>query len=104
MPRANTARIALAALLSLASACDGGTDPEDLSVAGTWQGTALLPNAFSTTMSLTQTGSSVTGTMRISGAFIDQPLTGTLDATDRTLAWGVVDGCELWGGDIHSFR
>jgi hypothetical protein len=90
-----------------AVACDGPTGPSGggapeptPTLAGTWFGSALLPNGFSARMTLQQSGASVNGTMTISGQYVDQPLTGTYASGTRALSWSVTDGCERWSGAL----
>jgi hypothetical protein len=92
------AGVALLALLALGTACSDDSTGPDSGVAGTWVGTAVLPNGFTTTMSLTQNGSNVSGIMSVSGSFRERPLTGSMES-DR-LAWTVLDGCEVWTGTL----
>jgi hypothetical protein len=85
----------LAFIALFASAC--GTGPDDLAIAGTWQGTALLPASVTTSLTLTQAGNTIGGTIQISG-FLDRALIGTLDESARTIEWLVFAGCEEWNG------
>lgn len=100
MPRPRAARMALPIILiALAMGCsDNG--PGSLDVSGSWSGVTSFNNGFSTSMDLTQTGTAVGGTMTVAGAFIDNTFTGTLDATNRTVEWEVLRGCESWGGTL----
>ena len=94
--RSKTVRWSLVSgLLLIASAC--GTGPDDLVFAGTWQGTAQLPNAFTTTLTLTQSGNTLGGNIQITGE-LNQSFIGTWDPTARTVEWIVFDGCEEWTG------
>lgn len=89
--------------LALVSAACGsaGTSPDSrLSVAGGWLGVAVLPNGRTTSLDLQQIGDGITGTMSVSGAFIKRPVTGQVNATRRSVAWAVANGCELWGGAL----
>lgn len=91
-------RTGWAALLALAlSACSTG--PESLDLAGTWTGTALLPNAYATTLALTRSGNTVAGTIQITG-LLNQAFVGSLDESARTIEWTVFDGCEEWSGTL----
>ena len=93
-----TPRLALLATVALiGSACGNSTGPDELALAGTWQGTALLPGAFTTQMVLTQSGNTIGGTLEILGV-LDEPFVGTLTPTERTVAWQVFSGCEVWSG------
>jgi hypothetical protein len=99
MVRRCFASIAVILAVTVSWACsDSG--PGSLSVAGSWSGVTVFNSGFTTSMDLTQTGSEVSGTMRIAGAFLDNPITGTVSAEDRTLEWEVADGCESWGGTL----
>lgn len=93
---------ALCVAITLAAAvvaCGDSTGPDEaLNVAGAWQGTARLPNAYTTTMNLQQTGSGVTGSMTVVGSIVGRTVTGQVDATDRTFMWAVSRNCEIWGG------
>jgi hypothetical protein len=91
------AGVALLALVAVGTACSDTTGPES-GVAGDWLGTAVLPNGFTTSMSLTQSGSNVSGSMSVAGSFRDRPLTGTVE--QGRLAWTVLDGCEVWAGTL----
>lgn len=87
-------------VLLAAIACGSPASPSSptLSVAGSWAGTAELPNPYSATMSLQQTGSAVSGTMRIAGATAQVPVTGTVNSGDRTFTWRANYNCEVWSG------
>jgi len=89
-------RTALFIVLALfAPAC--GTGPEDLSIAGTWQGTALVPTAVTANLSLTQSGNTIGGTIQIEG-FLNEAFVGTLNDVARTIVWLLFAGCEEWSG------
>lgn len=88
-------RFVLFGLAAVLSACSTG--PDRLTVDGTWEGTALLPNAYTTTLTLLQSGATITGTLDIAGV-LDQAFVGTLDESTRVLQWTVFDGCEHWTG------
>jgi hypothetical protein len=49
-------------LALISSACSNSTGPDELALPGTWQGTTLLPGAFTTEMVLTQSGNTIGGT------------------------------------------
>jgi hypothetical protein len=98
MPAHAASRLALLAMVAvLGSACGDSTGPNELALAGAWQGTALLPGAFATGMELTQSGNTIAGTLEILGV-LDEAFVGTLNPTLRTVAWQVFSGCELWSG------
>jgi hypothetical protein len=91
------------AALAVAAGCSNnpaGPSGGGTTVAGTWSGSALLPNGFSTRMTLQQTNTAVTGTMTLSGSYVDQLLTGTYAPSTRTFNWSVNDGCERWSGQL----
>jgi len=91
----------MGAMLLAAAGCSSPTSPSGqstLSVAGSWVGTAHLPNAYDAILSLQQNGSAVSGTMRITGAVGDSPLTGTITPNDRTFTWRVNYDCQVWTG------
>ncbi len=85
----------LAAILALSLAACGSDGPNE-PFTGSWSGVASFGSGFSASMTLTQSGVNVTGTMRLAGGFIDRPLTGTVNG--RAMTWAVPDGCEIWGG------
>ena len=88
--------------LLVAAGCDNPSGPSQnaVALAGTWQGSALLPNGFSATMNLQQNGSAVSGTLRIAGVMGETPLTGTFTTSTRIMSWQVNDGCEIWTGTL----
>lgn len=90
--------VLLAALLGSLTGC--GTEPENLTLTGSWSGVATLPDAFSVSMTLSQPGSSVTGTMTVEGWFADRAMAGTLNDATRTFSWIVLSGCEQWSGAL----
>jgi len=94
--------IGVAALLTGAcgSSPSAPSPSQATSVAGTWDGTTLLPNAYSTTLTLQQSGGSVSGRMRIAGVMGESPITGTVASGGRTLTWRVNYNCEVWTGDL----
>lgn len=99
MARRSLAALAIAVLVAFGGACsDNG--PGGVSVAGSWSGVTSFASGFSTSMSLTQSGTAVGGTMTVSGAFIGNAFTGTLNAANRTVEWEVLRGCEVWGGTL----
>ena len=103
MNLATSSRTAIAVLaIALSTACkDGG--PDDLiNLAGTWNGNSAFGGTQSpaTRLTLAHSGDAVSGTMRVTGAFIDRPIAGQFDRGNRTLVWVVVSGCEQWGGSL----
>lgn len=92
--------VAVVLLLMTGSACGGddATGPGGSSVAGSWSGVTSFSSGYTTHMTLAQTGTAVSGTMSVAGAFIDNALTGTVDGTNLTLDWLVYRGCEAWSG------
>lgn len=97
MPYAVRPAMGLVAVLAFAASGCGGTGIDAIELAGTWTGTALLPNAYTTTLQLTQSGSTIGGTISIAGV-LNQPLAATLNDAARTLDWTAYDGCEEWSG------
>lgn len=99
--RGRIAAVVGAALLA-AAGCDNPSGPSQnaLALAGTWQGSALLPNGFGATMTLQQNGAAVSGTLRIAGVMGETPLTGTVTNSTRTMTWQVNYGCEIWTGTL----
>ena len=84
------------ALLAGTSGCDlTASDTPDL--AGLWTGSALLPNGFSASADLSQSGTTVGGTLRISGVFNPTDFSGDIDDLGR-LSWTLQSGCERWSG------
>jgi hypothetical protein len=102
-----TLRRGIAALLGVgvfaAVGCGGSpaspSGQSAVAVNGSWTGTAILPNAYSTTMTLQQSGSDVSGTMRIAGA-LNGPITGTVPSGTRTFLWRANHDCEVWSGTL----
>jgi hypothetical protein len=58
-------------------------------------------NPAGPTLNLEQSGSAVSGTMRIAGVMGETPITGNVASGDRTLAWKVSYGCEVWTGTLN---
>jgi len=96
--------VPLGAVLLVAAGCSSPASPSgsgsSLAVNGSWTGTALLPNAYTATMTLQQTGTAVTGTLRIFGVTPALPITGTVASGNRTFTWQMNDGCEVWSGTL----
>lgn len=89
-------------MLATLAGCGDATGPGDVTVSGTWAGSITLPNGYSASATLQQTGSAVSGTMRVSGAFVQGlPITGDVAAANRTFTWLVARGCEVWGGVLN---
>ncbi len=81
---------------------DNDPTAPSLNIAGAWSGSASLPNTTSAGFTLQQTGSTISGTMRVSSAFPQGlTLTGTVDGSGRTFTWAVARGCEVWGGVLN---
>jgi hypothetical protein len=94
--------VSMAALLAFAAACSDLTGTSGLVLAGTWQGSAILPNGYTTVFSLSQNGNAASGTIRISGVIgANTPITGQVNSSDRTYVWTAARGCELWGGVMN---
>jgi hypothetical protein len=94
----------LGVVLLTAAGCSSnpaGPSEAPLDVAGTWYGTAVLPNGYTTTLSLQQSGAAVSGTMKIAGVMGATPISGTVASADRTLTWRVSRGCEAWSGTLN---
>jgi hypothetical protein len=97
------ARVSLAVLpllLAALTACSELTGPdsdEGRTISGAWRGTARIgTQTRSTSMTLTQSGNSVTGTMTLSGALVNRSLVG--EFADGRVTWFVAAGCERWTG------
>ena len=69
---------------------------------GEWSGIASFGASFTSSMDLVQKGSSVTGTMSMSGNFIDKPLTGQVDGSGR-MTWtvNISSKCQEWSGILE---
>ncbi|MCG6990224.1 MAG: hypothetical protein LJF06_18945 [Gemmatimonadetes bacterium] len=94
-------RLGATAALCLSAACSGGaTGPHAPSVSGDWSGITAFPTqGRSSSMSLSQSGTSVTGTFSVAGAFADITVTGTVDASGR-FSFLAPRNCEVWGGTL----
>lgn len=96
-------RVRLLALLALLLVLPVGTPGCDLTasdtsdVTGSWTGSALLPNGFAASADLSQSGTTVGGTLRISGVFAATDLSGDIDDLGR-LSWTLQSGYERWSG------
>lgn len=89
-------RFALAAVTALVvAAC--GTGPDSIDLGGTWHGTALLPNAYSTTFTVIQSGTTISGNITIAGV-LDENWAGTFHENTLTATWSAQAGCEAWSG------
>jgi hypothetical protein len=98
MARQPCSLLAPALSLCLITACSS-TGPDGLDLGGEWSGVSTLPNPFTTSASLSQTGTAVSGTLRVAGSFVQgRPVTGQVSEANRTFTWAVGNGCELWGG------
>lgn len=88
-----------AALLVGLTACGDDGSPGGVDVSGSWSGVSSFASGFSTSMTLTQTGTTVTGQMRVSGSVPSgTPVNGTVDALARSFAWAAFVDCVAWGG------
>ena len=98
---APTPRALMPGLMLLASACSTG--PERLDLTGTWEGTTLLTDPFMATLSIVQSGATLTGNLTIA-ELLDGPFVGAVNETTRVLTWNVFSGCEQWSGtfDVNS--
>ena len=81
----------------LVAACSDSSGP-DTTLSGSWSGTASFGSGFSASMTLTQNGPDVTGTLRIVAAVADAPVIGAF--TSGTMVWAAQDGCEVWVGTL----
>lgn len=88
-------------LLSFVVACsDSATGPDKMSVAGDWHGiTSFTSQGRTTSMSLSQSGTTVTGTFTVAGAFIGITLTGEVSPSGR-FSFLAPHNCEVWGGTL----
>ena len=96
---------ALALLFAVwATACTD-TGPGSVNIAGSWIGGSDFGGAQSVTtrMTLIQTGTAISGTIRATGALpvAGVPITGQVDTNNRTFTWAAADGCEVWGGVLN---
>jgi hypothetical protein len=85
------------ALLGVAG-CGGPSSMDVLT--GAWRGVASLPNGVTTNVTLQQNGDQVSGTMSITGALNNQPLSGVYSSSTRKLTWSVPFNCEMWTGEL----
>jgi hypothetical protein len=98
------ARLKILTLAAAAAVCvgcsetTGPTQPGEASLSGTWRGVSHFGGSggFTTSMTLTQSGTNVTGTMSLTGGFRDNPINGT--TSGGRFEWTVLDGCEKWSG------
>ncbi|MGD2047303.1 MAG: hypothetical protein PVH96_13900 [Gemmatimonadota bacterium] len=88
-------RRALLSGLLAAAAC--GTGPDRVDLGGTWHGTTLLPNAYSTTFTVIQSGTTISGNVSIVGV-LNETFVGTFHEHTLTVAWAAQNGCEDWSG------
>jgi hypothetical protein len=94
------AAAAAAAALGVVAACGGGPTGPHQSVSGDWSGiTQFAVQGRSTQMSLSQSGSAVTGTFTVGGSFFNIPVTGRVDASGR-FSFLAPRNCEVWGGTL----
>ena len=91
-------RLAGLALVAGLVGCSNSSGPGSFDVSGHWTGVASLPNGRSTSADLQQTGTAASGTMTVSGAFLNTALTGQVSSQNRTLTWSLMRGCEVWSG------
>lgn len=99
MARLKIATLAIAVAVCVGcSETTGPPEPDQANISGTWRGVSQFGGSggFSTSMTLTQSGTNVTGTMSLTGGFRDNPLNGTLSG--GRFEWTVLDGCERWSG------
>ncbi|MEX2530472.1 MAG: hypothetical protein WD960_06825 [Gemmatimonadota bacterium] len=89
-----------AAIVLAMTACSDSTGPESIDIRGDWSGSVALPNGFSSSADFQQSGNGVSGTMTISGSFVNRPVTGQIDPSERTLEWSVFVDCEEWTGTL----
>lgn len=93
LPR-RAARLAVVVLLT--AACNG-TGPQHVDIGGTWQGTAALPEAYATTLTVIQSGTTISGGIEIAG-LLDETFAGTFHENVLTVSWSTQSGCEDWSG------
>ncbi len=93
-------RLGAVAALCFSAACSSSTGPKTPSVSGDWSGiTSFATQGRSSSMSLSQSGTSVTGTFSVAGAFANIAVTGTVDASGR-FSFLAPRNCEIWGGTL----
>jgi hypothetical protein len=95
-------RFGAAAALGLTAACssNNATGSNTPSFAGDWSGiTQFAVQGRSTQMSLTQSGTDISGTFTVGGSFYNIPVTGAVDASGR-FSFLAPRGCEVWGGAL----
>lgn len=83
------------ALVLIATACSTGAGHVD--IGGTWQGTTVLPAAHATTLSVIQSGATISGGIVIADV-LDQTFAGTFQEYLLTASWSARSGCEDWSG------
>lgn len=81
--------------------CDSITGSGGINIAGSWSGVASFPSGFSTSMTLQQNGTAISGQMRTTAGFAGGlPIIGDLNSDDRTFTWSVGRTCETWSGTL----
>lgn len=93
-PQLAALAVGLFTILALAG-CKSSTGPSS-SLTGQWNGLVGTPVNRSADMKLTQSGSNVTGTMSIVGAYNQTAITGTV--AGGVLSWTVTIQCQTWTG------
>jgi hypothetical protein len=105
MPAIQSRCCTLALLLTILAAACTDSGPRSVNIAGSWLGGADFGGTQSVTtrMTLTQTGTAISGTIRATGALpgAGVPITGVVDVNNRTFTWAAADGCESWGGVLN---
>lgn len=98
MARLKTTTLAIAAAVCVGCSETTGPPEPGATISGAWRGVSQFGGSggFTTSMTLTQSGTNVTGTMSLTGGFRDNPLNGTLSG--GRFEWAVADGCERWSG------
>jgi hypothetical protein len=95
----------IALLLTLLAAACSDSGPGEVNVSGSWIGGAAFggTQSVSTRMTLVQTGTGISGTIRMTSAlpFNGVPITGEINTANRTLTWIAADGCETFGGVLN---
>ncbi len=98
-PFSLAATLLTAALLVGLTACGDDGSPGGADVSGSWSGVSAFASGFTTSMTLTQTGTTVTGEMRVSGLVPSgTTVNGTVNVGARTFTWAAFTGCDAWGG------
>jgi hypothetical protein len=99
--RRSSVFIMIAAAVALGCDSNGSTQPTQFDLSGTWTGTADVPETAAAKATVQQRGTALTGEMSISTRFpAGQSLSGSVDASSRTVLWSLANGCEQWSGSF----